>query len=113
MERTTSAVKIWFWARNGGGAPAEVVNGSGSINTDTWGTSGAFFSGCGNRLMTTIAGTPIANYNNANCDINSKFRAANIIINLTLCGDWAGQPAIWAQSACANQGDWYARNSES
>ena len=65
MERTTSAVKIWFWARNGGGAPAEVVNGSGSINTDTWGTSGVFFSGCGNRLMTT-------NCRNTDCELQQR-----------------------------------------
>ncbi|KAH7104331.1 glycoside hydrolase family 16 protein [Auriculariales sp. MPI-PUGE-AT-0066] len=86
MERTTTAIKIWFWPRSGGGAPSDVVNGASSVNTDNW-------------------GTPMANYNNNNCNINAKFAASNIIINLTLCGDWAGQAAIWAQSACASQGD--------
>ena len=40
MERTSSAIKVWFWPRNGGGAPSEITSGSGSINPDNWGAFG-------------------------------------------------------------------------
>jgi len=107
MERTSSAIKVWFWPRNGGGAPSEITSGSGSINPDNWGVFGAPLMGCGKQLTAVNTGTPMANYNSNNCNIASKFKAANVIINLTLCGDWAGQASIWAQSACANTGTWF------
>ncbi|KZV64904.1 glycoside hydrolase family 16 protein [Peniophora sp. CONT] len=71
MERTNNFVKVWFFARNDGSVPADIKNGASSINTDNWGTPDAYFP-------------------NTSCDIGSKFGPANIIINLTFCGDWAG-----------------------
>ena len=65
MERTPNFIKIWFWPRHGN-VPADVLNGSGSINTDAWGMPTAFFP-------------------NTQCDIRSHFTPANIIINLTFC----------------------------
>lgn len=66
MERTPTFIKIWFWPRGSPNVPSDVLNGSGSINTDTW-------------------GIPTANYPNTLCDIDKKFTDSNIIINLTLC----------------------------
>ncbi|KAG8934496.1 hypothetical protein FRC02_009843 [Tulasnella sp. 418] len=71
MERTSTRINLWFWGRNEANIPAEVRNGASTINTSRW-------------------GTPYANFVNNNCDISSKFGPNNIIINLTLCGDWAG-----------------------
>ncbi|EIM80631.1 endo-beta-glucanase [Stereum hirsutum FP-91666 SS1] len=79
MERTSSFVKIWFWARHDGSVPSEVSSGAGSINTDSWGTPDAYFP-------------------NTQCNIASHFSASNIIINLTFCGDWAG--AVYGNSGC-------------
>ncbi|KZT18498.1 glycoside hydrolase family 16 protein [Neolentinus lepideus HHB14362 ss-1] len=72
MERTDSFIKVWFWARGDTTVPADVSGNTGSVDTDNWGTSTAFFP------------------SSSTCDISSKFGANNIIINLTLCGDWAG-----------------------
>ncbi|KAH7098711.1 glycoside hydrolase family 16 protein [Auriculariales sp. MPI-PUGE-AT-0066] len=86
MERTSSSIKVWFWPRSGGGAPSAIVKGSKSIDPSKW-------------------GTPMASYNSNSCNIGSKFKASNVIINIALCGDWAGSPAVWGQSACASKGD--------
>lgn len=66
LERTPTFIKIWFWPRSATNIPSDVLNGASSINTDTWGTPTAYFP-------------------NTQCDINSKFSPANIIINLTFC----------------------------
>jgi len=66
MERTPDFINVWFWPRNSVTVPAEVMNGSGSINTDAW-------------------GVPTANFPNTSCDIASHFTDSNIIINLTFC----------------------------
>ncbi|KAG6917639.1 hypothetical protein DXG01_001746 [Tephrocybe rancida] len=71
VERTTSYIKVWFWARNDASTPSDVKNGASSVNTGNW-------------------GTPAANFPNTSCNIASHFDQHNIIINLTFCGDWAG-----------------------
>ncbi len=35
-ERTSSFIKVWFWARNDPTVPADVVNAGGAVNTDAW-----------------------------------------------------------------------------
>ncbi|KAB5591108.1 Endo-1,3(4)-beta-glucanase [Ceratobasidium theobromae] len=81
MERTTTYIKVWFWPRNSAAVPAQVKNGASSIDTSTW-------------------GTPFASFVNTSCDISSKFGPENIIINLTFCGDWAGNSNVYAGSGC-------------
>ncbi|KAI0762600.1 2 beta-glucan [Fomes fomentarius] len=75
-ERTSSFIKVWFWARNDPTVPADVVNAGGAVNTDAWGQPSAVFV-------------------SDQCDINAHFGAHNIIINLTFCGDWAGLPLFF------------------
>ncbi|XP_006456982.1 hypothetical protein AGABI2DRAFT_195916 [Agaricus bisporus var. bisporus H97] len=79
MERSSTNIKVFFWPRNSGSVPNEVRNGAGSVNPDNW-------------------GTPIANFPNSQCNLDSHFSAHNIIINLTFCGDWAG--SVYGQSGC-------------
>ncbi|RDB27908.1 putative glycosidase C21B10.07 [Hypsizygus marmoreus] len=79
MERTTSYIKVWFWSRAATNVPSDVKNGATSVNTSNW-------------------GTPIAYFPNTSCPIGSKFGAHNIIINLTFCGDWAGN--VYSSSGC-------------
>ncbi|EKM60723.1 glycoside hydrolase family 16 protein [Phanerochaete carnosa HHB-10118-sp] len=80
-ERTDDFIKVWFFPRNAGGVPGDVSTGPATIDTDNWGTPTAYFP-------------------NTDCDINSHFDANNIIINLTLCGDWAGQSSIFNGAGC-------------
>lgn len=63
-------MKVWLFARGSSILP-EVLNRAATIKTDNWKPRAAYFP-------------------NTSCNIASKFAAHNIIINLTLCGDWAG-----------------------
>jgi hypothetical protein len=68
MEHTRTFIKMWSWTRNAGHVPPDVrSSSSGWINTDAW-------------------GTPTANFQNTQCDIDKKFSDSNTTINLTFCG---------------------------
>nr|GAT48348.1 glycoside hydrolase family 16 protein [Mycena chlorophos] len=81
IERTDAFINIWFWSRVNGGVPADVYAGGGTVNTSTW-------------------GTPTASFPSTSCNIPQFFSRHNIIINLTLCGDWAGAPSVLAAAGC-------------
>ncbi|KAF7356118.1 Glycoside hydrolase family 16 protein [Mycena venus] len=81
IERTNTFINVWFWSRNAANVPADVRAGGTSVNTGNW-------------------GTPTANFPNTSCNFPQFFDANNIIINLTFCGDWAGQASIYAASGC-------------
>ena len=36
MERTTTAIKVWFWSRSDPAVPADVKTAGASVNTDKW-----------------------------------------------------------------------------
>ncbi|TFK63709.1 nucleophile-disabled Lam16a mutant holds Laminariheptaose in A cyclical conformation [Pluteus cervinus] len=73
MERNNDFIKVWYWARNNPSVPREVSSGASSINTDGWGQPDALFP------------------SSDQCKIGDHFGQNNIIINLTFCGDWAGE----------------------
>ncbi|TEB31665.1 endo-beta-glucanase [Coprinellus micaceus] len=79
MERNNNFIKVWFWPRSSGSVPSDLRNGAQTVNTDSW-------------------GTPAAHFPNTQCNLADHFDAHNIIINLTLCGDWAGN--VYGQSGC-------------
>ncbi|KAI0030591.1 2 beta-glucan [Vararia minispora EC-137] len=79
MERASTGISIWFWARNDQNVPAEVANGAATIDTSTWGTADVVFPDTG-------------------CNITNHFGNHNIVINLTFCGDLAG--ATYPTSGC-------------
>ncbi|KAI9510995.1 2 beta-glucan [Russula earlei] len=81
IERTSTFVAVWFWGRNSASIPGEMTNGSNLINTDNWGIPAAYFP-------------------NTSCDIGLHFGPASININIALCGDWAGNSAVYAASGC-------------
>ncbi|KAG6835745.1 hypothetical protein H0H93_015046 [Arthromyces matolae] len=85
VERTNSAISVWFWPRNGS-PPSDVSSGASS-------------------------GTPTAYFPNTSCDIASHFDANNIIINLTFCGDWAGN--VYSSSGCPSTCVDYVNNNPS
>ncbi|KAF6756895.1 glycoside hydrolase family 16 protein [Ephemerocybe angulata] len=92
LERNNNFIKVWFWPRNSGSVPSDVRNGAQRINTDGW-------------------GTPAAHFPNTQCNIAQHFDAHSIIINLTLCGDWAGN--VYEQSGCPSSCVDYVNNNPS
>ncbi|KAJ7148542.1 glycoside hydrolase family 16 protein [Mycena crocata] len=89
VERTNTFINVWFWTRNAANVPADVRAGSATVNTSNW-------------------GTPVANFPNTSCNFPQFFDANNIIINLTFCGDWAGQ--VYGQSGCPSTCNNYVDN---
>jgi hypothetical protein len=45
-------------------------------------------------------GTPQAYFPNTQCDLEAKFAAHHLLFDLTLCGDWAGQDAVYNDVGC-------------
>ncbi|KAJ7138585.1 glycoside hydrolase family 16 protein [Mycena filopes] len=82
IERTRDFISVWFWPRNPADAvPLDVRLGGLIVDTTFW-------------------GTPAAHFPNTHCDLAHFFDANNIIINLTFCGDFAGNPSVYAASGC-------------
>ncbi|PPQ78780.1 hypothetical protein CVT25_010653 [Psilocybe cyanescens] len=79
IERSSTYIKVFFWSRNDGSVPKDVINGSSQVNPADWGTPAVFFP-------------------DTSCDFSQHFQEHNIIIDLTLCGDWAG--SVYADSGC-------------
>ncbi|KAE9401830.1 glycoside hydrolase family 16 protein [Gymnopus androsaceus JB14] len=81
MERTLEFIQVWFWPRASRTVPSVVRNGSPIVETQNWGTPQAYFP-------------------NTQCDLATEFGPNQIIFDLTLCGDWAGQDLVYAASGC-------------
>ena len=64
----STGIKVWFFAR--GSIPEDIT--SGSPNPDNWGTPTALFP------------------NNDSCNTAEHFTDHQLVIDTTLCGDWAG-----------------------
>jgi hypothetical protein len=47
-------------------------------------------------------GTPLARLSGKDFDFASKFMSLQIIINLSFCGDWAGNVDVWRNPECSN-----------
>ncbi|KAL5508546.1 hypothetical protein ACEPAH_6165 [Sanghuangporus vaninii] len=94
MERTDSFIRVFFWSREDSSVPDEVQSGASTVNPDNY-------------------GTPYALFPNTSCDLDSHFGDNNIIINLTLCGDWAGQGSIFSGAGCPGTCVDYVNNNPS
>lgn len=81
VERTDDFIKAWFWPATSTSVPSDVSGGASSVDTSNW-------------------GEPYAYFPNTDCDLATMFSGNYIIINLTFCGDWAGQSSVWADSGC-------------
>ncbi|KZV76694.1 glycoside hydrolase family 16 protein [Peniophora sp. CONT] len=79
-----AGVYIWFWSRD---------NVPESIKQST-STSGIDMSDFG---------VPSAAFPASACNIPQFFTAQNLVIDITLCGNWAGIPALY-QAQCMNAG---------
>ncbi|KAI0673184.1 concanavalin A-like lectin/glucanase domain-containing protein [Trametes maxima] len=78
----TSGIFIWFWSRNN--VPSSVSSASDSIDPSSW-------------------GTPSASYPSSSCDISEFFTPQQLVLDITLCGDWAGVASVY-QSTCGGDG---------
>ena len=78
-----SQIAIWFWPRSS--VPASVSTATSSVDISDW-------------------GTPSANYTSTSCDIASSFAPQQLVLDITLCGDWAGVPSIYASTGCPIEG---------
>lgn len=79
MQWASSGVYVWFFPR--GQIPDDIK--SGSPDTSRWGTPTASFSGGG-------------------CNFDRHFANHQLVFNITFCGEWAGQSAIWGSGTCAS-----------
>ncbi|KAJ3555376.1 hypothetical protein NM688_g2611 [Phlebia brevispora] len=75
-----SGIYIWFWPRTE--IPPSISTSNGSIDLIDW-------------------GTPSAAYPSSSCNITNYFGWQQLIIDITLCGQWAGQDSIYDQT-CNN-----------
>ncbi|THG93564.1 hypothetical protein EW026_g7702 [Hermanssonia centrifuga] len=75
-----TGIFIWFWGR--ANVPASVTSATDSLDISTW-------------------GPPSAAYPASSCNIPQFFGAQQIVLDITLCGDWAGVPSVY-QSTCGN-----------
>ncbi|KIJ15436.1 glycoside hydrolase family 16 protein [Paxillus involutus ATCC 200175] len=80
----SSGIFIWFWSRPDVPPSISQANSTSSMDISQW-------------------GTPHASYFSATCNISQFFTPQNLVLDITLCGDWAGVPSIY-QSTCANAG---------
>lgn len=76
VEWRSAGIRVWQFAR--GSIPGDIRNNT--PDPTTWGSASADFP-------------------NTGCDIDKHFRNQSIIINISLCGDWAGGSA-YTQSEC-------------
>jgi hypothetical protein len=45
-------------------------------------------------------GTPVAAFPSTDCDMGSHFFDQSLVIDTTLCGDWAGTASVYGASGC-------------
>ncbi|OSD00034.1 glycoside hydrolase family 16 protein [Trametes coccinea BRFM310] len=72
-----SGIFVWFWNRSA--LPGDISSGSKTIDTSTW-------------------GTPSAAWPSSSCNISEFFAPQQLVIDITLCGDFAGQPNIYQET---------------
>ncbi|KAH9858403.1 concanavalin A-like lectin/glucanase domain-containing protein [Lenzites betulinus] len=82
MQIESSGINIWFWTRKS--VPDSVTNANTSIDPTSWGTPSAAFA-------------------SSSCDIDKFFGPQQMVIDITLCGAWAGVPADY-QPTCGGDG---------
>lgn len=69
-----SGIYIWFWNR--ASLPSNLQNPGSTIDTSGW-------------------GTPSAAYPSSTCNITNYFTPQKLVLDITLCGDWAGVPSVY------------------
>ncbi|KAN0087663.1 glycoside hydrolase family 16 protein [Tylopilus felleus] len=76
-EFASSGISIWFFPRSQ--IPSALSNNESTIDTTTF-------------------GIPVGNWPSTGCNIQQFFQPQQLIFDITLCGDWAGSNATFAQT---------------
>ncbi|KDQ55967.1 glycoside hydrolase family 16 protein [Jaapia argillacea MUCL 33604] len=84
----SSGIYIWFWSR--ANVPASINASSNSVDPSTW-------------------GNPSAAYPSTSCSMAQFFGAQQLIVDITLCGDWAGLNSTY-HATCNPNGICYNDN---
>ncbi|KGO73237.1 Concanavalin A-like lectin/glucanases superfamily [Penicillium italicum] len=91
MELRDAGIRVWQWVRSK--IPSDIT--SGSPDPSTWGRA-------------------FADFPSTDCDIGSHFKNQSIIINISLCGDWAGASKYYTtQSNCPGSCPTFVRDNAS
>ena len=85
VERTDTAINIWFWSRSSFFVPSEVKSGSDTVDPDGWVCENYSILVLDNIHQKYLAGLARCPFPDTFCDFLSHFSEENIIINLTLC----------------------------
>lgn len=86
MELRSAGIRMWQFARDS--IPSDVTNQS--PDPSGWGEA-------------------LADFPNTHCDIGSHFKNQSIIIDITLCGDWAGSTSVYTdEDSCPSTCTAYA-----
>ncbi|KAK0443985.1 concanavalin A-like lectin/glucanase domain-containing protein [Desarmillaria tabescens] len=83
LQFDVSGAFIWFWSRQN--IPKSITSATSTSNMDT-----------------TDWGTPSASYPSSGCDLQKLFKPQKLILDITLCGTWAGIPSIF-NTQCSGQ----------
>ncbi|KDE04380.1 hypothetical protein MVLG_05172 [Microbotryum lychnidis-dioicae p1A1 Lamole] len=84
-ELASTGIKIWFFPRASVPSDLLVTNKNAQPDPSGW-------------------GLPAANYpSQPSCDISTYFGPQQLTIDITLCGDWAGQAAVYSQTCTLKQ----------
>lgn len=75
MELRTAGIRMWQFGRDG--IPSDIT--AGSPDPSTWSEATADFP-------------------STNCNIGNHFRNQSIIVNIDLCGDWAGAKGVYDEN---------------
>ncbi|KAL1943294.1 hypothetical protein VTO73DRAFT_4369 [Trametes versicolor] len=78
----TTGISIWFWTRSS--VPSSVSSATDSIDPSGW-------------------GTPSASYPASSCDISEFFTPQQLVLDITLCGNWAGTASVY-EGTCGGDG---------
>ncbi|GAA5830680.1 hypothetical protein JCM3766R1_003388 [Sporobolomyces carnicolor] len=79
-EYAATGIKIWHFERSA--VPTDLSSNASSIDPTAWGTPTYFVP-------------------TSSCNIEQHFAAQHLVIDITLCGDWAGSNATLEQTGCA------------
>ncbi|KAL0567024.1 hypothetical protein V5O48_014970 [Marasmius crinis-equi] len=82
LQFDVAGVFIWFWSRPNVPKSVAGANRLSTMDLKDW-------------------GAPSASYPAAACNIQKFFQPQKLVIDITLCGTWAGIPSIYAQTCGA------------